>query len=154
MTDFMWRQVPIEETQCCLRQLVQTADEDRIRSIFAKFLTAPTELPDQKTEAADTLCEVFGIARLIETNGRKPYEVWCASNDIMREAGICFEGNEEKSWFLADSIPSGIEVGEEAMAMRKQVKIFVASEPKLSELASKYYELCDMSEEEVGASRR
>lgn len=89
MTDFMWRQAPIEETQCCLGQLVETADEERIRSIFAKFLTAPTELPDQKTEAADTLCEVLGIARLIETNGRKPYRIWCASNDIMREAEVC-----------------------------------------------------------------
>lgn len=67
---------------------------------------------------------------------------------------ICFEGNEEKTWFLADRIPSGIEVGEEAMAMRKQVETFVASEPKLSDLVSEYYELCDMSEEAVDASRR
>ncbi|EXF83075.1 hypothetical protein CFIO01_06247 [Colletotrichum fioriniae PJ7] len=153
MTDFMWRQVPIEETQICLRQLVQTADEEGIRDIFAKFLTAPTASPDQKTKATNTLCEILGIECLIETNKRKPYEVWCASNDIMREADICFGGNEEKTWFLADRIPSGAELGEKSMAMREQVKIFVASEPKLSELVSKYYELCDMSEEEVEASR-
>lgn len=184
MTDFMWRQVPIEETQVCLRQLVQTADEEGIRDIFAKFLTAPTESPDQKTKATNTLCEIFDIECLIETNKRKPYEVWCASNDIMREAEvrrrhflsphltnlpderycrgraadnckiqICFGGNEEKTGFLAERIPSGAELGEKSMAMREQVKIFAASEPKLSELVSKYYELCDMSEEEMEASR-
>lgn len=67
---------------------------------------------------------------------------------------ICFEGDEDKAWFLADRIPSGIEVGGEAMAIRQQVETFVASEPKLSELVSSYYELCDMSEEAVEASRR
>ncbi|KAL0766456.1 hypothetical protein CaCOL14_010901 [Colletotrichum acutatum] len=142
MTDFMWRQVHIEETQFCLRQLVEIADEERIRNIFAKFLTAATESQDQKTETTDTLCRILGIGCLIETNKRKPYEIWCASNNIMREAEICFEGNEEKTWFLADRIPSGVEVGEESMAMRKQVKTFVASESKLSELVSEYYELC------------
>ncbi|KXH59626.1 hypothetical protein CSAL01_04177 [Colletotrichum salicis] len=149
MTDFMWRQVPIEETQLGLRQLTQIADEDKMQDIFAKFLTAPTELPDEKASAAKILCQILGIEDLIATNQRKPYEVWCASNAIMREA----EGDDERTWFLAHRIPRGREVSEEAAVMREEVKNLAASEPKLSQLVSNYYKLCDMSEEAVGANQ-
>ncbi|KAK1655073.1 hypothetical protein BDP81DRAFT_445739 [Colletotrichum phormii] len=140
MADFMWRQVPIEETQLGLRQLIQIANEERIQDIFAKFLTAPTELPDEKAGATKTLCQIFGIEGLIATNQRKPYEIF-------------FKGDDERTWFLAHRIPRGREVSEAATVMREEVKNLVGSEPKLSQLVSNYYKLCDMSEEAVEAAR-
>ncbi|OHE97144.1 hypothetical protein CORC01_07585 [Colletotrichum orchidophilum] len=45
MTDFMWGQVPVTETQVALRQLVHIANEEKIQYVFTKFLNAPTESP-------------------------------------------------------------------------------------------------------------
>ncbi|GKT50570.1 uncharacterized protein ColSpa_10751 [Colletotrichum spaethianum] len=134
-TDFLSTQVPISETQAAFNQLVDLADEEKVRDAYAGFLDAPLASAEDEDAAIATLCRVSGSLGVMP---------------MTREV-ICFKDEEKKVWFLVAKLLQREE--NKTDTVRKQVVDLVQSEPKLPEMVTKYYKLMDMSEENVEAMK-